>query len=146
MSLRTYLNDNPTVSAAIVLGALLVVAVVAYSMLRGPALPPVQAYFVDLETGEIFVAPEAEAGASPASPDGNPAARARVYTCDDCEPDMLFVGRAERGGTLADGTLEVSRDQQTWTRVTDEEELVEGWGPPPCPDGSMPTPCYPEDE
>lgn len=149
MGVRQYLNENPAVGATLAAVVLIGVVIALMLTMRGPNLAAPEAFYVDLETGEFFVA-EAQSDPPP-SPADNPSAVARVYTCNGCDLETAFLGRAERGGPPTGPVgadvegLEVSTDLQNWNPVADEEELVEQWGPPSCPDGSEPAPCQPGD-
>lgn len=147
MGMRAYLNENPGIAGGVVLVGLLVALGWLWWASGSAASSAPETYFVDLETGELFIE-RFNGGAPPPSPQGNPSARARVYTCNGCEPGSVFLGRAERAPGQAGATgdegwepVEVSRDLETWTLVRSEEGLVEQWEPQPCPDGSQPAPC-----
>lgn len=144
MGLRAYVNENPMIGTGIAV-VVLVIAVVLLASLRGPAPDSREAFYVDLETSEIFLG-EPDNGMAPLSPAGNPSADADIFACGSCDdPDEWFLGVAMRDvegdpDTGREARVQVSNDLRTWH---EEEAWDRMMPPPPCPDGSQPEHCRP---
>ena len=152
--MREWLNKNPMVAgvlAIVVLGAALSVLVMTTMGGRGRLPDPMDVYYMDLQTGDIFIARSDER--EPTSPVGNRGARATVYSCESCADEQtLFVGYVERflsddevrGPMPESERYQVSEDGRRWfTEESDQGARITS--PPRCEDGSWARPCSPQD-
>ena len=123
MSVRGWMNDNPAVATIIAVVALAVaIIVVFWTGSRGTPHGPADVYFVDQNTGNIFVGTSNERAPIRAPSDGPGQAsglRVHIYSCDECPRDLrgrnidemtgpdLYVAYLER---YTEEALEVLRD------------------------------------
>ncbi len=89
--MRRWLNQNPVAASVLILGFIIfwvVVLVVRMNSDDGErALAPVEFYFYDIETGELFAGPSNVSGPIDApSGEGN-GYKAYVFTCGDCNDE-----------------------------------------------------------
>jgi hypothetical protein len=151
--MRQWLEQNQTaVTIGVILLLLVAGAFAMRSFMSGPKIgPPSQRYYLDLTTGQWFVATHSPV--PPPSKEGNPSARAYMFSCGDCRNrDSLILGWAERELSSSEWTAmgiedeidaqQVSADGREWYSVGSREgQYIQQ--PPQCEDGTPARPCQP---
>ncbi len=97
MEIREWLNANPSIAGGGAAVVLILGIVWMVSAMQGPGATEESgsAWYVDLQTGELFTA---AASREPPiqSPGGNKAVRAHLYSCGSCQKGERFIGYYER--------------------------------------------------
>lgn len=95
--LRSILDDNPTIGlfAALLVLACSLGAILFYVFSGNSGPQPIDVYFYDMETRELFAAKSTDI-APIESPSGGTGVRAYVYACNDCsDPNDRFIAYVE---------------------------------------------------
>lgn len=121
-SFRDWANRNSAVATIAAVAILVVALVMLVSSGGGGPTASGNAYFYDLETGEVFVG-DATAIPPIQSPAGNQAVRAHFYTCTECTEEARFLGYYEKYTDEAKKAIEEAQQSSGSGEAGSEAEM-----------------------